>query len=123
MLGIPMLVGGGIKTGIAKAIDKKARKKMQDVAPAVLKGLGGFPRLRDEDRSADEMPISRLNRFNYGSPTPRKKAPENFKAGLKKAINDPSKSPKQKEAAENLLGGLPRLNKFCGGMSKPYKRK
>ena len=75
------------------------------------------------DRSPDEFPASSFNRFNYGAPTMRREAPENFKAGLKKAINDPSKSPKQKEAAENLLGGLPRLNKFCGGMSKPYKRK
>ena len=123
MLGIPMLGMVGAKTAIAKKIDKNARKKMQDAAPAVLKALGGMPRLRDEDRSADEVPISRLNRFNYGAPIPRKKAPENFKAGLEKAINDPSKSSKQKKAAENLLGGLPRLNKFCGGMSEPYKRK
>jgi len=123
MLGIPMLGMMGAKTAIVKKIDENARNKIKEVAPQVLKGLGGMLRLKDTDRPADEIPISRLNRFNYGAPTPRKKAPENFKAGLEKAINDPSKSPKQKEAAENLLDGLPRLNKFCGGMSKPYKRK
>jgi hypothetical protein len=114
MLGIPMLGMVGAKTAIAKKIDKNARKKMQDAAPAVLKALGGMPRLKDEDRPADDMPISRLNRFNYGSPTPRKKAPENFKAAIKEAAEDP-----ENKGAQTLAPTL----RFCGGMSKAYKRK
>ena len=139
MLGIPMLGGVAIKTAIAKKIDKKARKKMQEAAPAVLKGLGGMPRLKDKkknlkggyreaqrktkekfaefarkkankgdepspvnrmtgggygitrmnmDRSADSMPVSMLNRFNYGSP----RMSRNF---MQKTESDPNFKPKK----------------------------
>lgn len=75
------------------------------------------------DRSPDSFPASSFNRFNYGVPTPMRRAPENFKAGLKKAIEDPGKTAGEKKRAADLLNALPRLNRFCGGMSKPYKRK
>jgi len=114
MLGIPMLGMLGAKTAIAKKIDKNARKKMQDAAPAVLKALGGMPRLRNEDRSADSMPVSGFNRFNYGSPIPKKKAPAQFKAAIQKAAED-----SENKGAQTLAPIL----RFCGGMSKPYKRK
>tara|TARA_B100001996_G_scaffold359920_1_gene325563 strand:- start:297 stop:554 length:258 start_codon:yes stop_codon:yes gene_type:complete len=85
MLGIPILGGVGIKTAIAKKIDKKARKKMQEALPAVLKALGGgMPRLKDTDRPADEMPLKRLNWFNHGHPKTKNNAPQNFKPGNKK---------------------------------------
>lgn len=114
MLGIPMLGMVGAKTAIAKKIDKNARKKMQEAAPAVLKALGGMPRLKNEDRPADSMPVSGLNRFNYGFPRIGNKAPENFKAAIKKAAEDP-----ENKGAQALAPTL----RFCGGMSKPYKRK
>jgi len=84
MLGIPMLGGVAIKTAIAKKIDKNAREKLQEAAPAVIKALGGMPRLKDTDRSADEMPVSAFYRFNYGHPKTKNNAPPNFKPGNKK---------------------------------------
>lgn len=113
MLGIPMLGMVGAKTAIAKKIDKNARKDMQDAAPAVLKALGGMPRRKDEDRPADSIPISRLNRFNYGAPTIRREAPAQFKTAIKEAAKDP-----ENKGAQTLAPTL----RFCGGMSKPYKK-
>jgi len=85
MLGIPMLGGVGVKTWISKKIDKNAREKIQDVAPIVIKALGGgVPRLKDTDRPADEMPLKRLNWFNHGHPKTKNNAPPNFKPGNKK---------------------------------------
>lgn len=67
-------------------------------------------------RSPDEFP-TQSPMMRYGSPYPRKtshKAPPNFVAAIKNADN---------EGAEKLETLLTRKNKFCGGMSKPYKKK
>jgi len=71
--------GLALKTKLAKKIDKNARGKMQEALPAVLKGLGGMPRLKDTDRPANELPVSALYRFNYGHPKTKNNAPPNFK--------------------------------------------
>ena len=44
----------------------------------------GIPILKDTDRSAGEMPVSALYRFNYGHPKTKNNAPANFKPGNKK---------------------------------------
>mgnify|MGYP005631520491 CR=1 FL=1 len=66
------------------------------------------------DRSPDSFPASSFNRFNYGAPTMRSEAPENFKAAIKEAAQDP-----ENKGAQTLAPTL----RFCGGMSKAYKRK
>jgi hypothetical protein len=65
------------------------------------------------DRPSDSFPTSALNRYNYGAPTMKRKAPANFKAAIKKAAKDP-----ENEGAQTLAPTL----RFCGGMSKPYKK-
>ena len=60
MLGIPMLGMVAAKTAIAKKIDKNARGEMQEAAPAVLKALGGIPRLKNKDRSDTMMPTQSM---------------------------------------------------------------
>ena len=66
------------------------------------------------DRSPDSFPASSFNRFNYGAPTLRREAPAQFKAAIKKAAEDP-----ENKGAQTLAPTL----RFCGGMSKAYKRK
>ena len=66
------------------------------------------------DRSPDSFPASSFNRFNYGEPLMRREAPENFKVAIKEAAQDP-----ENKGAQTLAPTL----RFCGGMSKPYKRK
>jgi hypothetical protein len=65
------------------------------------------------DRSPDSFPASSFNRFNYGAPLMKREAPENFKAVIKEAAKDP-----ENKGAQTLAPTL----RFCGGMSKPYKK-
>jgi len=72
------------------------------------------------DRSADMMP-TQSPFMKYVSPFPKKastKAPVNFKAAIVEAAKDPENT-----GAQKLASALPRKNKFCGGMSKPYGKK
>ena len=74
MLGIPMLGMVAAKTAIAKKIDKNARGEMQEAAPAVLKALGGIPRLKnivglDYDHTAKKFVSVKKNRGGYGKGT------------------------------------------------------
>tara|TARA_R110000796_G_scaffold8446_2_gene27774 strand:- start:78 stop:293 length:216 start_codon:yes stop_codon:yes gene_type:complete len=67
------------------------------------------------DRRDDEMPTQSMA-MRYQSPYPRKTSPEapsNFKAAIQKAAKDP-----ENEGAQKLAPTL----RFCGGMSKPYKK-
>ena len=88
----------GAKTAIAKKIDKNARKKMQEAAPAVLKGLGGMPRLKEVpkgNKGLNKLPESVRNKMGF----------------MRYADGSVPKE---------MPSPMPR---FCGGMSKPYKRK
>ena len=74
------------------------------------------------DRRDDEMPTQGLL-MRYQSPYPRKSAyakPDNFKpSALNRELTE-----KQKKLPENLQRAIKAapLNRFCGGMSKPYKK-
>lgn len=74
----------------------------------------------NEDRSPDMMP-TQSPMMRYGSPFPKAtstKAPAGFKAKIVEAAKDP-----ENVGAQKLASALPRKNKFCGGMSKPYGKK
>ena len=81
-----------------------------------------------DDRS---LPVTALHRFNYAVPTTRKYN-EAAKMGAEpllrtkdnlKPIPEGNKGlAKLPEEVRNKFG-FQRKNKFCGGMSKPYKKK
>ena len=129
MLGIPMLGMVAAKTAIAKKIDKNARGEMQEAAPAVLKALGGIPRLKNKDRSDTMMPTQSMEARVTGHFPPTTRM---YNSALTKPI------PKDAEGLQELPPevqknrgytkdekGIPltRHMKFCGGGSKPYKKK
>lgn len=132
MLGIPMLGMVGAKTAIVKKIDKNARGKMQEAAPAVLKALGGIPRLQNEDRSDTMMPMQSMEaRVTGGFPRATPRYNDAAKSGLFKKIPEDSNVNDFPTDVQKTMGytkdaeGNPitRHMKFCGGGSKPYKKK
>ena len=97
MLGIPMLGMALAKTAIAKKIDKNARNEMKEAAPAILKGLGGMPRLKEVPKGSKG-----LNKLPEGVRN---------KMGFMRYADG--------SVPTEMSGPLPR---FCGGTSKPYKK-
>ena len=71
------------------------------------------PNLLNEDRSPESVPVSNLNRSNYGAPLLRRNAPANFKAAIQEKAKDP-----ENKGAQAVAPFL----RFCGGASKPYKK-
>ena len=70
------------------------------------------------DRPYDEMPVSALNRFNYGTPITRvSSAPLN-----RELKGDQDKLPVQPQEAIKNDPPTKRLS-YCGGVSKPYGKK
>jgi len=160
------------KTAIAKKIDKNARGKMQEAAPAVIKALGGMPRLKNgvgrnswkkamqkakeknnskslegpsqapgridfnpnagtapPDRSPDEVPTKSIfaRMTGYFPPTTRmynsalpKPMPEDAE-GLQELSPSVQKNMGYTEDEDG--NPITRHMKFCGGASKPYKKK
>lgn len=75
-----------------------------------------------EDRSAQSMPVSALNRMNYAPPTTKRynDAATTGAAPLNRALTgDQENLPENiKEAIKNAP-----TKRFCGGTSKPYSKK
>ena len=75
------------------------------------------------DRRDDEMPTQSMA-MRYQSPYPRKSAyakPDNFKPSAlnRELMGNQDKLPEHLK--EKIKAAAP-LNRFCGGMSKPYKK-
>lgn len=131
-----MMLGAGVKNMLAKRKAKKVQNEVKEVAPQVIKGLSGMPRLREPDRSPDEIPTqsmrARMTGY-YPSATPRYN--DAARTGLYK-LNEgqvalAKSGPEGKKAVasmenksvEEISAALPRKMAFCSGSSKPYKKK
>jgi len=114
------MLGAGVKNMLVKRKVKKAQGEVKEVAPQVIKALSGMPRLREPDRSPDEVPTKRLNHFNYGEPIKRYNDTASAlpRKEFKEIIQEKAKDPNNKGAQ-----ALVPLLRFCGGKSKPYKKK
>jgi len=112
---------------------KKAMADAKKKNPQNIREAEG-PSPREEDRSPDEMPMKRLNYFNYGQPA-TKRYNDAARTGLYR-LNEgqvalAKSGPEGKEAVASMEGksvdeinsALPRKMAFCGGSSKPYKKK
>ena len=98
---------------------KKAMADAKKKNPQNVREAAG-PSPREEDRSPNEIPLKRLNYFNYGQPVKRyNDAASAFpKKDFKEIIQEKAKDPNNKGAQ-----ALAPLLRFCGGKSKPYKKK
>ena len=78
------------------------------------------PQRREEDRSPNEVPTKRLNHFNFGQPIKRYNDAASAlpRKEFKEIIQEKAKDPNNKGAK-----ALAPLLRFCGGKSKPYKKK